>query len=54
MYGILQAVLADTGAFKVPEDFLNQRHALTDFPQVTSGHSYLLARVPDALCRLLC
>lgn len=54
IYSLLQALLADAAAFKVPGDFLNQGHTLADFTKITSGHSYLLAHAPDSLCRLLC
>lgn len=54
IYSMLQVFLAKAGAFKGPGDFLNQGHLLDGFARITSGCSYLLARAPDALCRLLC
>jgi hypothetical protein len=54
IYSMLQAFLAGVGAFKGPGDFLNQGCLLEGFTKVTSDRSYLLARAPDVLCRLLC
>lgn len=54
LYSKLQAYLVSAGAFKGPGDFLNQGEVLAQFAKITSGRSYLLARGPDVVCRLLC
>ena len=54
VYSKLQAYLAAADAFKAPGDFLNQGEVPARFAKIASGRSYLLARGPDAVCRLLC
>ena len=54
LYSKLQAYLVAADAFKGPSDFLNQGEVLARFAKITSGKSYLLARGPDVVCRLLC
>lgn len=54
IYSMLQAFLTEASAFKGPGDFLNEGCLLDNFAKITSGGSYLLARAPDVLCRLLC
>jgi hypothetical protein len=51
---MVQTFLASVGAFKGVGDFLNQGLLLRDFTKISSGRSYLLARAPDVLSRLLC
>jgi hypothetical protein len=54
IYSKLQTYLCEVGAFKETGDFLNQGQLLSRFVKLTSGRSYLLARGPDVICRLLC
>jgi hypothetical protein len=54
LYTLLQRRLHEAGAFLRADDLLNQCDLLSDFLELASGNSFLLARTPAVLRRLLC
>jgi hypothetical protein len=54
LYMEVHDYLQTRGSFYRPNYFLNFGRLLTDFQKITSSKSYLLARGPDSICRVIC